>query len=52
MRRGLERSVDDAEEAGAISGWRATVLRFGAEHVPVEQLADLVSALQSVAGAL
>ncbi len=24
VRRGLERSVDDAEHAGAISGWRAT----------------------------
>ena len=52
VRRGLERSVDDAEEAGAISGWRATILRFGAEHVPVEEMADLVGALQSVAGAL
>jgi hypothetical protein len=49
VRRGLERSVDDAEHAGAISGWRATLLRLGAEHVPVEQMADLVGVLQSLA---
>jgi hypothetical protein len=48
VRRGLERSLDDAEAAGAISGWRATVLRFGVEHVPVEELADLVDTLQSL----
>jgi hypothetical protein len=52
VRRGLERSVADAERAGAISGWRATVLRFGAEHVPVEQMADLVGVLQSLASKL
>ena len=50
VRRGLERSVSDAQNAGAISGWRATALRFGAEHVPVEQMADLVDALRSLAG--
>jgi hypothetical protein len=52
VRRGLERSVRDAERAGAISGWRATVLRLGAENVPVEQMAGLVQALQSLAGRL
>jgi hypothetical protein len=52
VRRALERSVDDAERAGAISGWRATVLRFGAENVPVEQMAELVKTLQSLAGRL
>lgn len=50
VRRGLERSVDDAERAGAISGWRATALRFGARHIPVEQMADLVDAVQSLPG--
>jgi hypothetical protein len=50
VRRGLERSVDDAQRAGAISGWRLTALRFAAEHVPVEQMADLVDALRSAAG--
>jgi hypothetical protein len=50
VRRGLERSVEDAERAGAISGWRAAALRLAAEHVPVEQLADLVGALRGVAG--
>jgi hypothetical protein len=49
VRRGLERSVDDAEHAGAIGGFRATALRFGAEHVPVEQMADLVETLRSLA---
>jgi hypothetical protein len=49
VRRGLERSVDDAEAAHAIGGWRADALRFGAEHVPVEQMADLVDVLRSLA---
>ena len=49
VRRGLERSVADAERAGAISGWRAGALRLGAEHVPVEQMADLVDVLREVA---
>jgi hypothetical protein len=46
VRRGLERAVDDAERAGAIGGTRASILRFGAEHVPVEQMADLVDVLR------
>jgi hypothetical protein len=50
VRRGLERAVDDAERAGAISGFRATALRFAAERVPVEQLANLVEAVQSLPG--
>jgi hypothetical protein len=49
VRRGLERSVDDAQRAGAIGGWRAAALRLGAEHVPVEQMAGLVDALRTVA---
>ena len=52
VRRGLERSVDDAERAGVIGGWKATVLRLGAEHVPVEEMADLVGTLQSLAAKL
>ena len=50
VRRGLERAVDDAERAGAISGFRATALRFAAEHVPIEQLANLVETVQSLPG--
>jgi hypothetical protein len=50
VRRGLERAVDDAEDAGAIGGLRAAALRFGAEHVPVEEMATLVEALRSLAG--
>jgi hypothetical protein len=49
VRRGLERSVQDAQNAGAIGGWQATALRIGAEHVPVEQMADLVDVLRSLA---
>ena len=50
VRRGLERAVDDAERAGAISGFRATALRFAAEHVPVDRLANLVETVQSLPG--
>jgi len=50
VRRGLERAVDDAERADAISGFRATALRFAAEHVPVEQLANLVETVQTLPG--
>jgi hypothetical protein len=49
VRRGLERSVDDARRAGAIGGWRAVALRFAAEHVPVEQMADLADVLRTLA---
>jgi hypothetical protein len=49
VRDGLERSVNDAQRAGAISGWRLTALRLVAEHIPVEQMADLVDALRSAA---
>jgi hypothetical protein len=49
VRRGLERSVSDAQRAGAIGGWRATALRVAAEHVPVEQMANLVDVLRSLA---
>jgi hypothetical protein len=49
VRRGLQRSLDDAERAHAIGGFRATALRFAIEHVPVEEMADLVSTVQSLA---
>ena len=49
VRRGLERSLDDAERAGAIGGFRATALRFAIENVPVEQLANLVQTVRSLA---
>ena len=49
VRSGLVRAVDDAERAGAIGGTRASILRFGAEHVPVEQMADLVDTLRALA---
>jgi hypothetical protein len=49
VRRGLLRSLGDAERAGAIGGFRATALRFAAEHVPIEQMVDLVATVQSLA---
>lgn len=49
VRRGLERSLDDAERAGAIGGFRATALRFAIENVPVEQLANLVQTVEGLA---
>jgi hypothetical protein len=52
VRRGLVRSIDDAERAGAIGGFRATALRFGAEHIPIEQMAALAETLRSLAGRL
>jgi hypothetical protein len=52
VRRGLVRSIDDAERAGALGGLRATALRFAAQHVPVEQMADLVQTVGSLAGGL
>jgi hypothetical protein len=52
VRRGLVRAVDDAQRAGAVSGFRAAALRFAAEHVPVEQMADLVGTLRGLADRL
>ncbi len=45
VRRGLARAVDDAEHAGALAGWQATVLRAAAARVPVEQVLDVVELL-------
>ncbi|HET6171275.1 MAG TPA: hypothetical protein VFD90_01635 [Gaiellales bacterium] len=50
VRSGLERSIDDAEHAGAIGGFQATALRFAVDHLPVGQMADLVATLQSLGG--
>jgi hypothetical protein len=52
VRRGLERALDDAERANAIGGFRAAALRFGIENVPVEQMAQLAGALESLVGGL
>ena len=42
VRRGLVRSVDDAEDADALRGWQADILRVAASRVPVDELLDLV----------
>jgi hypothetical protein len=52
VRRGLERSLKDAEDADAIGGWQATTLRFGIDHLPVERMADLVDTVRDLAGRL
>lgn len=45
VRSGLLRSVDDAEQAGAIGGTVAVLLRGIAARVPVDQLLDLLEQL-------
>ena len=45
VRTGLVRAVDDAEQAGAIAGWQATILRVAARHVPAEQVLQVVELL-------
>ncbi|MDX6536178.1 MAG: hypothetical protein QOD37_519 [Gaiellales bacterium] len=52
VRRGLDRSLDDADRAGAIGGFRETALRFAVDHIPVEQMADLAGTLRALAGRL
>jgi len=52
VRRGLQRSIDDAGRAGAIGSFQATALRFAARNIPVEQMADLVETVGSLAGRL
>ena len=42
VRRGLVRTVDDAETAGALRAWQASILRAAASRVPVDELLDLV----------
>lgn len=43
VRTGLVRSVDDAEEAGALAGWQAVILRPAAANLPVDEILDLVT---------
>jgi len=52
VRRGLDRSIDDAHRAGAIGGLEETALRFAVGHIPVEQMADLTATLRSLAARL
>lgn len=42
VRLGLVRAVDDAENADALRGWQASILRAAASRVPVDELLDLV----------
>jgi len=42
VRRGLVRSIDDAEKAGALAGWQAGILRPAAARLPVDEILDLV----------
>jgi len=45
---GLERAVDDAEAAGALSGPLASLARRAVESVPVWLLLDALEALRSL----
>jgi hypothetical protein len=47
VRRGLVRSVDDAETAGALAGWQAGILRAAAARLPVDQILDLVARISA-----
>jgi hypothetical protein len=42
VREGLVRAVDDAEAAGALAGWQASVLRAAASRAPVDRILDVV----------
>jgi hypothetical protein len=44
LREGLVRAVDDAERAGGISAFEATLLREVAERVPAAEAIDLLEA--------
>jgi hypothetical protein len=48
VRSGLLRAVDDAQNAGAIGGTTAGLLRLLARNVPVDQLLDLLQRLQGL----
>ncbi len=43
LRRGVRRSVDDAERAGALQGWQGALLRLAVERIPVDQILDYVA---------
>lgn len=45
VQKGLVRAVDDAEHAGALAGWQATLLRAAASRVPAEQVLNVVDIL-------
>lgn len=45
VRRGLDRAVTDAEQADALAGWQAALLREAAERVPLDSVLDAVGVL-------
>jgi hypothetical protein len=48
VRSGLLRAVDDAQNAGAVGGTTAGLLRLLARNVPVDELLDLLQRLQGL----
>jgi hypothetical protein len=50
VREGLTRAVDDAENAGAISGSVARPLRFAADHLPIAIVLDVLQGASSLLG--
>lgn len=45
VRRGLDRAISDAQHAGALAGWQATLLRQAAQRIPLDTLLDAVNVL-------
>lgn len=50
VRAGLVRAIDDAEDAGALSGFVAGGARAIAERVPVDEAIDLIQGAESLFG--
>jgi hypothetical protein len=42
LRKGFDRSIDDAEDRGSLPGWGATILRFAVRNAPIDWLLDRV----------
>jgi len=52
VRAGLLRAVDDANEAGALPGFVAPLVRGAVERIPPSRLLDLLEQLPTLAGTL
>ena len=52
VRAGLLRAVDDANEAGALPGFVAPLVRGAVERIPPSRLLDLLEQLPTIAGTL
>ncbi len=50
VRAGLLRAVDDADDAGALPGFAAPLVRAAVERIPPRQVLDLLERLPELAG--